>query len=220
MIETAALSPIPESVMTQIRAREAEVIGKPPRIEPLDRQSVADEVQATTAILRGGVVGAMAPMPLDAIPEIMFVMQRFPALWQQLISLTLQIQGPDSVLPMRDRKLAILRTGWLCQAPYEFGEHVNQAKRFGITSEEIERITVGSQAPGWTEHERAVIRAAEECVASAMVSDETWDTLAQTFDEHQLVELLVLIGQFVATSYFQNSLRLRLEPANKGLAAR
>ncbi len=211
---------IPESVMAQIRAREAEVIGKPPRVAPLDRQSVAAEVQTTTTMLRGGVVGAMAPLPLEAIPEIMFVMQRYPALWQQLINLTLQIQGPDAVLPVRDRKLTILRTGWLCQAPYEFGEHVNQAKRAGFTSDEIERITVGSQAPGWTDHERALLRAAEECVATAMVSDETWATLAQMLSDHQLVELLVVIGQFVATSYFQNSLRLRLEPANRGLSAR
>ena len=53
-----------------------------------------------------------------------------------------------------------------------------------------------------------------------MVSDETWAQLATRLDEHQLVELLVLVGQFVATAYFQNSLRLRLEPGNEGLALR
>lgn len=203
-----------------VAARHEEVLGRPPRIAPLDRQSAAVEVQAVTNHLRGGVVSDAPPMPIDAIPEIMFTMHRYPALWAKLMDLTIQIQGPESVLPIRDRKLAILRTGWLCQAPYEFGEHVNQSKRAGLTSEEIERVKAGSEAPGWTDHERAILRAAEECVANAMVSDATWATLSTSLSDHQLVELLVLIGQFVATAYFQNSLRLRLEANNLGLAAR
>lgn len=204
----------------QIEARHRQVLGQPPRLPPLDRQSVAAEVQAATAHLRGGVVGDAPAMPLDAIPEIMFTMCRYPDLWQKIMDLSIQIQGPNSVLPLRDRKLLILRTGWLCQAPYEFGEHVNLAKRAGLTTQEIERIIVGSSAPEWNAHERALLRAAEELHEDAMIGDETWAQLSQRLNEHQLVELTVLIGQFVATAYFQNSLRLRLERGNKGLAAR
>lgn len=204
----------------QIEARHRQVLGQPPRLPPLDRQSVAAEVQAATAHLRGGVVGDAPAMPLDAIPEIMFTMCRYPDLWQKIMDLSIQIQGPNSVLPLRDRKLLILRTGWLCQAPYEFGEHVNLAKRAGLTTQEIERIIVGSSAPEWNAHERALLRAAEELHEDAMIGDKTWAQLSQRLNEHQLVELTVLIGQFVATAYFQNSLRLRLERENKGLAAR
>jgi len=60
----------------------------------------------------------------------------------------------------------------------------------------------------------------EELHADTMVSDETWAQLSKRLDEHQLVELLILIGQFVATAYFQNSMRLRLEADNHGLAMR
>lgn len=200
-----------------IDARHSEVLGQPPRLLPLDRQSVANEVQATTNRLRGGAVADQPPLPLEAIPEIMFTMCRFPDLWHRLIDLTLEIQGANATLALRDRKLAILRTGWLCRAPYEFGEHVNQARRAGFSDAEIERITVGSSAPEWDEHERAILRAAEELHADAMVGDETWALLSRRLDEHQLVELLVLVGQFVATAYFQNSLRLRLEAGNRGL---
>ena len=202
-----------------VAARHEEILGAPPRVAPLDRESVAAEVQAATNHLRGGVVRDAAPMPLDAMPEIMFTMRRYPALWAKIMDLTIQIQGPESVLPVRDRKLAILRTGWLCQAPYEFGEHVNQSKRLGLTREEIDRVKAGSEAPGWTDYERAILRAAEECVSSAMVSDATWAALSKSLNDHQLVELLVLIGQFVANAYFQNSLRLRLEANNLGLVA-
>lgn len=210
--------PVSNDIQRQIEARHKEVLGQLPRILPSDRQSVAREVQATTQKLRGGAVPDQPPMPLEAIPEIMFTMCRFPNLWDKMIELTLEIQGPNATLPVRDRKLAILRTGWLCQAPYEFGEHANQARRAGFTEEEIERITVGSTAPEWSDDDHAILCAVEELHADALVSDETWAQLAARFDEHQLVELLILIGQFVATAYFQNSLRLRLEAGNHGLA--
>lgn len=203
-----------------IAARHQEVLGQVPRLPPLDRESVAEEVQAATDHLRGGAVPGRRPLALDAIPEIMFTMCRFPGLWQRLMDLTIEIQGTAATLPPRDRKVAILRTGWLCQAPYEFGEHVNQAKRIGLTSEEIERITIGSSAPEWDAHDRAILRAAEELHEGAMVSDATWNRLAQRLDEQQLIELLVVIGQFTATAYFQNALRLRLEAGNEGLSAR
>ncbi len=208
-----------DEVKTRIEARHHEVLGPAPRILPVDRESVAEQVREVTRTLRGGVTGAVDELPLEAIPEIMFTMCRFPTIWQKIMDLSVEIQGPASTLPMRDRKLAILRTGWLCQAPYEFGEHVNQSKRLGFTDEEIARIPQGSSAEAWTPHERAILRAAEELVADAMVSEATWTKLAERLSEQQLVELLVIVGQFVATAYLQNSLRLRLEGSNRGLEA-
>lgn len=206
----------------RIADRHGEILGQPPRIEPVDRAEVAAEVQETTRQLIGAISGNahMPAPPVEAIPEIMFTLCRFPVLWQAVMDVTKPLQGPASVLPPRDRKLAILRTGWLCQAPYEFGEHVAQAKRMGFTPEEVEAVTLGFQAPGWTDHERAILAAVEELHKNAMVSDDTWAQLAKRFDEYQMFELLVLIGQFTATAYFQNSLRLRLEANNGGLAAR
>lgn len=206
-------------VMEQIGRREAEVLGKPPRIPPLDRAAAAVAVQEATYQLRKGIVGDTTRLPIEAIPEIMFTLCRYPV-WDKVMALSLQMQSSTGVLPPRDRQLAILRTGWLLQAPYEWGEHVRHSKKIGITSEEIERVTVGSSAPGWNPHERAILRMAEELRSNAMVSDEVWDQLKQQLSDHQLFELLVLIGQFTNVAYFQNSLRLRLEPSNAGLAAR
>ena len=58
--------------------------------------------------------------------------------------------------------------------------------------------------------------AVEEFHADTFVSDATWNALAEQFDEQQLLELLVLIGQFTTVAFVLNSLRLRLEPNNKG----
>ena len=102
-----------------IAERETEILGKPPRVAPVDRAGAAAEVQATTALLRGGVVGDTAALPLDMIPEITFTLCRFPDLWARIADMSLQLQGPSACLPARDRQLAILRTAWLLQAPYE-----------------------------------------------------------------------------------------------------
>lgn len=126
-----------------------------------------------------------------------------------------------SALPVRVRELAILRTGWLHGAPYLWGEHVHSARDRVLTSEEIERITCGSQAPGWSELDRAVLRAAEELHGDAMIGDETWNVLAAHLDDRQLLELPMLVGHYVLTAYVQNSLRSRLTEHNtEGLAAR
>ena len=160
------------------------------------------------------------PLPLAVIPEIMFVLCRHQDLWDAVMALSMQLFGAG-LLPARDRQLAVLRTGWLLGAPYEFGEHVERTKATGVTAEEVDRLVEeGSAWSGWSAHDRAILRAAEELRADAMISDETWATLAKSYSEAQLFELCVLIGQFTNAAYFQNALRCRLEPRNPGLAAR
>lgn len=210
----------PNQTLTHIRVREAEIIGKPPRIAPLDRQSVAGEVQESTRKLRGALIAGAPPVALEVIPEIMFMLCRHQKLWDAVMALSMQL-FEGGVLPPRDRQLAVLRTGWLLGAPYEFGEHIGRAKAAGITGEEIDRLVEeGSTWSGWNDHDSAILKAAEELRADAMISDETWATLAASYSEAQLFELCVLVGQFTNVAYFQNALRCRLEPSNPGLAAR
>ena len=64
------------------------------------------------------------------------------------------------------------------------------------------------------------MRATEELYEDAMISDATWATLAKRLDERQLIELPIVIGQYQAVAYYQNSLRLRLHDGNLGLKAR
>jgi len=113
-----------------------------------------------------------------------------------------------------------LRTGWLCKAPYEWGEHVKIGKRVGLTREEIERVTGGSTASGWDENDRALLSAIEQLKENAMISDETWAVLKRRLDERQLIELPILVGQYQGLAYLQNALRLRLIAGNPGLSAR
>lgn len=211
--------------MTQYRdsaidSREALILGKPPRIPPLRTEEAVAAAREQTTRLKMAATGDATPVPVSEIPEMLLTLMCHPGLYEKFSALSMQMMSQSSTLAPRDRELAILRTGWLCQAPYEFGEHVRIAKSVGISSEEIEQLTIGSTALCWSEHERAVLKAAEELHQDAMIAEDTWDALSRTLDHRQLFELPVLIGQFTSVAYFQNSLRFRLGPGNDGLRAR
>jgi alkylhydroperoxidase family enzyme len=205
----------PAPSMAEIRAREAYILGSPPRILPLHVEQFDEKSdQVVTEIWK-----AMGRSPEGEMPEYFTTMLRHPELMQRHVELsTLFFRGE---LSARDRELAILRIAWLCQAPYEWGEHVRMGKRVAnFTPEEIEWITHGSVAPGWNEHEQAVLRAVEELYANAMISDKTWEVLARQLNDKQLLELPLLIGTYQSVAYLQNAVRFRLRPGNVGLSAR
>lgn len=222
-----------------IAAREAEVRGDGPRLEPL---AVADLNPDLRALVEGMVQlnaalqsrdpldhildgpGASRPesdfvAALNALPEITRTMLRHPDLFARQTEIGIQLLARGA-LPPRERELAIMRVGWLCGAPYEWGEHAIIAKTVGVTSADIERVIQGPDAPGWSERERAVLRAVEELFDDSMISDETWAVLAAHFNDKQLIELPILIGQYQTVAYYQNALRLRLHDGNPGLKAR
>lgn len=202
------------------KRREEIILNKPPRILPIYSEEVINAAQEHTAKLRGTSSQNAAPVAVADIPEMVVTLIGCdPDLYERMAAVSVQLLG-KSTLPRRDFELVVLRIDWLCQSPYNWGEHAKIAKRFGITSDEIEQITHGSTASNWSEHERALLQAAEELHENAMIFDETWAVLAKSFNEKQLFELIVLVGQFTLVTYVQNSLRLRLSPGNEGLCAR
>lgn len=201
--------------MDEIEARQNEIVGKPPRIEPLSPDELGPEARRIADRIRNAA-GAGA---VGDIPEYVATMLRHPGLYEHHVALGTELLG-NGALPARLRELAILRTGWLCGAPYEWGEHVEIAKRAGLTGDEIERITQGAAAPGWDEQDRAVLRAAEELHGQALITDATWSALEAFLDERQLIELPYVIGNYTKVAYLQNALRLRLIRSNPGLLAR
>lgn len=194
-----------------IKQREQDIFGQPTRLQPV--AEVSDDLKA-----------AMAPPPgyekkAGREPVMLKILAHNPGMLREMVDIMsfFQVRG---TLPLRDRELAVLRMAWMRQLPFIWGEHVAIGHRIGMTTEEIERITKGSSAPGWSEHERAVVKASEELTDNSMISDATWATLSKTYDAKFLVELLGLVGQYQALGYIQNSLRMPLFEGNPGLAAR
>jgi alkylhydroperoxidase family enzyme len=117
-----------------------------------------------------------------------------------------------NTLPPRERELVILRIGWLCRSGYEWGQHVRIAKDSGLRDDEIARIARGPDAPGWSEPDRALLRATDEMRADAFVSDATWQALAPHFDTQQLMDLVFTVGQYQLVSTALNSFGVQPEP--------
>jgi 4-carboxymuconolactone decarboxylase len=196
-----------------IDAREADIVGKPQRIQSLAPDEFDEDAKELVRKLRQSLGLSTAQ-----IPAVFGLMLRHPGLFRCQMDMGVQLFKGE--LSPRDRELAVLRVGWLCRAPFEWGEHVDLAKRVGVNGEEIERVTQGSSAPGWSAHERAILKAVEELLANQMIADDTWNQLAETWTERQLLEFPMLVGQYYATALQQNSLRVRLAANNGGLRHR
>ena len=196
-----------------LELRQTDIVGKPPRITGIDVDAMSVEQRNLISSLRAAISANDS-----RIAEYFLILAKYPALLQSQLALgTVLFNGK---LTPRERELSILRVGRLCRAPYEWSEHVKIAKRYGVTASEIERVALGSEAEGWSEHEAAILRAVEQLFAVQMIDDETWEILARTWDEQQLIELPGLVGQYIAVALIQNSIRLRLEKDSEGLSSR
>jgi 4-carboxymuconolactone decarboxylase len=203
------------AIETDIAAREKHVIGEGPRIAPL----TGDQVDPASLKLVNDVrAGAGAPpVTADQVPQYMLIAMKHPELFARQMEMGTTLY--NGRIPPRERELAILRIGWLTQSPYEWGEHANIAQRIGMSIEEVRRAREGSSAPGWNAHEAAILRGVEELLADYALSDATYEILAHSWDEAQMLEFPAMVGQYIAIAFVQNSLRIPMGPGNPGLSA-
>jgi 4-carboxymuconolactone decarboxylase len=115
-----------------------------------------------------------------------------------------KLSGPD-------RELLILRTAVRCRSSYEWGQHVRISLAGGIERETIDRVLEGPDAEGWTPHERALLRAADELHDDSRISDQTWATLAETYDTEQLIEATMIVGHYTMLAGALNSFGVELD---------
>jgi alkylhydroperoxidase family enzyme len=121
-----------------------------------------------------------------------------------------------STLPARERELLILRTGWLCQSGYEWGQHVLIGRASGLTDEEIDRVAKGPDAAGWAPSDADLLSAADELHNDSFISDATWNALSERFDTQQMIDVIFAVGQYHTVSMALNTLGVQLDEGIKG----
>ena len=121
-----------------------------------------------------------------------------------------------STLSPRDREMLILRIGYLCQAGYEWGQHVQISRDLGMSDEEIRACQSGPDTPGISELDRWLLSAADELHADAHVSDTTWAGLAEHYDTQQLMDIVFTVGQYNLVSMALNSFGVQLDEGLPG----
>jgi 4-carboxymuconolactone decarboxylase len=170
----------------------------PPRIPPLPPDQWGDDVRAGLASLRP----AGATQELRRSPDgpkglnVLGTLAQHPTLMQAYHTFNGHLLY-TTTLTARQRELLILRVAARRGAEYEWRQHVHIARDAELLSDaEIERVAEGPHAADWSPFEAAMLRAVDELLADALVTDATWSVLADELDHHQLMDLVFTVGAY------------------------
>jgi alkylhydroperoxidase family enzyme len=102
----------------------------------------------------------------------------------------------NTSLSPRQRELLVLRVAHLRASAYEWAQHLVLAADLGIDDGEVARVIEGPDAEGWSTVEAALVRATDELLADACITDATWADLATELDTHQLMDVVFTVGAY------------------------
>ena len=176
-----------------------------PRIAPLSPDDL-DE-RATELLAQ---VGA----PVQSAGNLFNTLIRHPGLFRRWLPFGGKLLV--GLLPDRDRELLILRTAWHCGSDYEWTQHVRIAGAAGVTPEEMERLRASDAPndPALAPFDATLITAVDELHESSCLGDATWATLAERYDERQLIEVPMVVGHYHLLAFTLNSLGIQVEGAD------
>lgn len=118
---------------------------------------------------------------------------------------------PGGRLPRVDTELVILRVATLRGSAYELGHHTVVGRRAGLDDADIERVRLGSAAPGWNDRQSLLLRVTESLLEHRDLDDDLWAELRATEDERTTIELLMLVGHYDMLATTLNTLRVQPE---------
>ncbi len=177
-----------------------------PRITPLSEAEWTDEQRKV-----------LEPVHKEGrVYNVLGTLARHWEAWKKFGVWGYHVMGTTSTLPPREREILILRIGWLCQAEYEWGQHVIYGKKAGLTDAEIARIKEGPDAAGWAPFDATLLRAADELHADACISDATWAALSAQYSTTQLMDVVFAVGQYNLVSMALNTFGVQLDKGVKG----
>ena len=122
----------------------------------------------------------------------------------------------DSTINPRDRELLILRTGWLCQAEYEWSRHKIHGANAGLSDSEIEAVKTGASHAKWSEKDKLLLNVCDDLISDHFISDDSWQSLSRLFDERQMMDIVFTVGQYVMVSMALNSFGVQLDEGVSG----
>jgi alkylhydroperoxidase family enzyme len=172
-----------------------------PRVHPLPESEWNDTTRKVLSDVRIGN---------GEVPNIFRTLANHPDLMKRWLVFGNHVLF-KSTLPARERELVILRIGFLCEAEYEWAQHVRIGRDAGLTNDEIHRIKVGHTARGWSESDTLLLRATDELHKDACITDATWQGLTRYYSTQQLMDLVFAIGQYNLVSMVLNTLGVQLD---------
>jgi 4-carboxymuconolactone decarboxylase len=117
------------------------------------------------------------------------------------------------------RELAILRVARLTpHADYEWVQHVPLARAAGASDPQVAALDHDNvDADCFSDEERLVLRFTTEVLRDAQASDATLEKLSAILSPREIVELLMVIGQYMMLARVMATTRMEIdEPAGPG----
>ena len=173
-----------------------------PRITPGDRSQIG---WRNWAIANGAGLAARGNPP-----RIFTTLGRHRRLFRAWIRFAGTLM-PRGKLPREETELVILRVAHNSGSEYEWSHHERLGRRAGLSDEEISRARQGPDAPGWSQRQALLLRAADEMHFERKIGRELWARLAAELDEVLLIELCMLIGHYEMLAMTLNTLEVQPE---------
>ncbi len=134
----------------------------------------------------------------------------YPQLASAFLTLNKHV-AVDTSLSFRDKEIVILRTARRRGADNEFAQHIILGRRAGLTDDELMHFIKGDSADHWQDSDANLVRAADELVDLNRISPETMASLAETFSNRQLMDIVFLAGSYALLSSAINSFDIPLD---------
>ena len=176
-----------------------------PRLAPLGESELNAEQREILAPLRRD----------DRVYNIFATLARHPKLLKRWLPFANHLLFKSSLAP-RLRELLILRVAWLARSAYEWGQHVEIARREGLSEAEIARVAAGPDAAGWTAADAVLLRAADELYEDACLGEASWAALRERFGDAEIMDLVFTVGGYTLLAMALNSFGVALDPGLKG----
>ena len=144
-------------------------------------------------------------------PRVLTTLARHRRLFRRWLPLAAGlIRGTE--MPREDVELVILRTAWNCASWYEWAQHVALAAAADLDPGTPVRVMEGAAAEGWSPRQCALLLATDELHEFQVISDATWELLAEELREQELLELCFVVGHYEMVAMALNSLGVEPEP--------
>ena len=145
--------------------------------------------------------------------NIVRLLAHSPAMARHLLDTALYVRN-ESPLDPRLRELAIIQVAYAMRSAYEYSHHVELARDFGVSDDDIRAIAADSagDTTDFGELERAVLRAARDIALIGQLDDATFSVLQNALDKQCLVDLMATISVYTGTVRLIAAMQIDVEP--------
>jgi alkylhydroperoxidase family enzyme len=98
---------------------------------------------------------------------------------------------PGGKLSAFEREIMILRIAHLRESLYESDYHTRIGRRAGVSSDVLESVQAGAQAPLWNDRQRALLVTVDNLIRDKDIDDDTWAELARHYSTAALIEIVL-----------------------------